>query len=125
MKLEALPPISMLNIMTLACEIYGYFPPDLPEIEWLLNNGDLVDSTSYEVTTKEGSRYIQNGGNDVIPSVISELEVQLSDRSVLGQYSCRIPGHATVNVTLIGRIEAGEYNLYTKMFQCRGVKSSF
>lgn len=100
--------VSLLDNVTLACEIYGFFPSDLPEITWLFDNQE-VDSG--DVTVREGSRSIQNGGNDVIPSVISELMVYVDDSSSLGQYSCQIiPDQARHNITLMSREEMGRCN---------------
>ena len=102
---ESTIEVSLLENVTLACEMYGYFTPNLPEIIWLFEGQELVMDTSYSVTTKEGDRTIQNGGNDVISSVISELIVHVDDSVLLGQYSCQITTQATLNITLSSRGE--------------------
>ena len=69
----------------LACEIRGYFPPDvLPQITWQVGNENVEDlnSTLYRVSTGPGSGFIQNGGDNVIASVVSELAIIAEDSSV-------------------------------------------
>ena len=80
----------LLDNVTVACEIYGYFPPELPEIVWRFvatGGGDFID-LSDQATLLEGSRFIQNGGESPIPSVISELTISSISNSDGGTYTC-------------------------------------
>ena len=80
----------LLDNVTMACEIYGYFPPELPEIVWRFvaaSGGDFTD-LSNQATLLEGSRFIQNGGESPIPSVISELTISNISNSDGGTYTC-------------------------------------
>ena len=79
----------LLDYVTMACEIYGYFPPELPEIVWrfVAAGEDSID-LSDQATLLEGSRFIQNGGESPIPSVISELTISNISNSDEGTYTC-------------------------------------
>ena len=79
----------LLDNVTMACEIYGYFPPELPEIVWrfVAAGEDSID-LSDQATSLEGSRFIQNGGESPIPSVISELTISNISNSDGGAYTC-------------------------------------
>ena len=78
----------LLDNVTMACEIYGYFPPELPEIVWrfVAAGEDSID-LSDQATLLEGSRFIQNGESP-IPSVISELTIFNISNSDEGTYTC-------------------------------------
>ena len=68
---------------------YGYFPPELPEIVWrLIAAGEDSIDLSDQATLLEGSRFIQNGGESPIPSVISELTISNISNSDEGAYTC-------------------------------------
>ena len=84
---------NVLDTVTLSCEMFGYFPEDLPEFEWRIGNVD-IDSTYplYNISTSRGTRLIQNGGSDSIPSVISTLRIFIADESVFGSYICQAQG---------------------------------
>ena len=84
---------NVLDTVTLSCEMFGYFPEDLPEFEWRIGNVN-IDSTKplYNISTSKGTRLIQNGGNVSIPSVISTLSVFIANESMFGSYICQAQG---------------------------------
>ena len=78
--------------VTLACEIFGYFPRTLPTITWQFRSEDIdFASGLYSMSTRPGSAYIQNGGESAIPSVINELTISLQSSSMFGIYTCQGP----------------------------------
>ncbi len=80
---------ALLEEVTLACEIFGYFGADIPSVIWRHNNIDLEnDDPLFNITTSDGTRLIQNGGDSPIPSVVSILSIFLNDSSEFGQYLC-------------------------------------
>lgn len=74
----------------MACEISGYFPPGQPEITWMFDDIEITGNTdSFNISTRPGSGFIQNGGENVIPSIISELSVFIEDSSYFSTYVCQ------------------------------------
>lgn len=79
--------------VTLSCEIYGYFAPELPEIVWIRSEdviGPDNQNSYYSISTREGNRFIQNGGSEFRASVISTLSFTFRDNSTYGIYFCQI-----------------------------------
>ncbi len=86
---SSLVSAALLEEVSLACEVFGYFGADIPSVIWRHNNIDLEnDDPLFNITTSDGTRLIQNGGNSPIPSVVSILSIFLNDSSELGQYLC-------------------------------------
>ncbi len=80
---------ALLEEVSLACEVFGYFGADIPSVIWRHNNIDLKnDDPFFNITTSDGTRLIQNGGDSPIPSVVSILGIFLNDSSEFGQYLC-------------------------------------
>ena len=78
----------VLDNVTLECELYGYFDT-VPPITW--NFGDLsipLDNPTYTITTRDGDKFIQDGGETIRPSVISTLSFLAEDESLSGRYVC-------------------------------------
>ena len=84
---------------TLSCELYGYLPEQLPTIVWTFDGNQLTDDSVFTITTQDGSRMIQNGGNTPRPSVRSILTIDRPDISHEGTYTCSVDGDSR-NITL-------------------------
>ena len=81
----------ILDSVTLSCEMYGYFPEDLPEFRWTVNAWPIDSShPHYNISTSRGTRLIQNGGNISIPSVISTLSIFVASECMFGMYLCQV-----------------------------------
>ena len=110
---------TMPENVTLACEIFGYFPPTLPSIIWQFRGVDIdLTSDLYSVSTHPGSTYIQNGGEITIPSVISKLTIFLQNSSTFGVYICQGPRAKLFEVREDSRGGGGgggggEFHVYT------------
>ena len=78
--------------VTLSCEIYGYLPSGSQrQINWQRRNGGSISSSNppyYTLSTRNGSRQIQNGGISPIPSLVSSLTIYVMDTSVADMYIC-------------------------------------
>ena len=75
---------------TLSCELYGYLPEQLPPIVWTFGGNQLTDDSVFTITTEDGSRMIQNGGNTPRPSVRSILTINRPNISHVGAYTCSV-----------------------------------
>ena len=83
--------VPLLDNVTMACEISGYFPPGQPQITWTFDNTDITDN----IVTRDGSGFIQNGEEDVIASIVSELSIFIEDSSYFGPYVCQASSGST------------------------------
>ena len=70
------------------CELYGYLPEQLPPIVWTFDGNQLTDDSVFTITTEDGSRIIQNGGNTPRPSVRSVLTINRPRTTHEGTYIC-------------------------------------
>ena len=89
---------------TLDCELYGYLPKQLPTIVWTFGGNQLTNDSVFTITTEDGSRMIQNGGNTSRPSVKSILTINRPNISHIGAYSCSVDG-VSRNITLLQMME--------------------
>lgn len=48
-----------------------------------------LTTDAYDIVTRPGSSFIQNGGEDVRPGVISELNILIEDATMFGVYDCQ------------------------------------
>ena len=79
----------LLDEVSLVCELYGYLHNLSMKIDWYFNNSLIGDSNAfYKVNTMQGLNKIQNGGKDVMPSIISILTVLVNEKKVFGTYFC-------------------------------------
>ena len=66
----------------LRCSLYGYLSSmAVPSITWQLSNNELhvlFDDSVNTITSEQGDMFIQNGGAQPIPSLISTLTVNLT-----------------------------------------------
>ena len=63
----------------LKCFLSGYFPSMAdPSITWRLSNNDLSNDSVNTITSEQGDMFIQNGGAQPVPSLISTLTVNLT-----------------------------------------------
>ncbi len=63
----------------LRCFLSGYFPSMAdPSITWRLSNNDLSNDSVNTITSEQGDMFIQNGGAQPVPSLISTLTVNLT-----------------------------------------------
>ena len=82
--------------VTLSCEVYGYLPSGSQrQINWRRMNGGSISSSNppYTLSTRNGSRQIQNGGISPIPSLVSSLTIDVMDASVADMYTCSGPSN--------------------------------
>ena len=82
--------------VTLSCEVYGYLPSGSQrQINWRRTNGGSISSSSppYTLSTRNGSRQIQNGGILPISSLVSSLTIDVMDTSVADMYTCSGPSN--------------------------------
>ena len=77
-------------LATLSCELYGYLNNSLPTIVWTFDGNQLTDDSVFTITTEDGSRMIQNGGNIPRPSVRSILTINRPNISHVGAYTCSV-----------------------------------
>ena len=88
--------------VTLSCEVYGYLPSGSQrQINWQRMIGGAISSSSppYTLSTRNGSRQIQNGGISPIPSLVSSLTIDVMDISVADMYTCSGPSNfATIQL---------------------------
>ena len=75
-------------LATLSCELYGYHPEQLPTTVWNFGGDNLTNDSVYTITTEDGSRMIQNGGNTPRPSVRSVLTINRPNTTHMGTYFC-------------------------------------
>ena len=82
--------------VTLSCEVYGYLPSGSQrQINWQRMIGGAISSSipPYTLSTRNGSRQIQNGGISPIPSLVSSLTIDVIDTSVADMYTCSGPSN--------------------------------
>ena len=82
--------------VALSCEVYGYLPSGSQrQINWQRMIGGAISSSSppYTLSTRNGSRQIQNGGISPIPSLVSSLTIDVIDTSVADMYTCSGPSN--------------------------------
>ena len=82
--------------VTLSCEVYGYLPSGSQrQINWRRMNGGSISNSNppYTLSTRNGSRQIQNGGISPIPSLVSSLTIDVMDESVADMYTCSGPSN--------------------------------
>ena len=72
---------------TISCEMYGYLRG---EIEWLKNGQQVQSGGRYSITVRTGSREGQDGGEDSVSSVVSQLTIQQVKERDEGTYTCRV-----------------------------------
>ena len=80
---------------TLNCELYGYLTNSLPPIVWTFGGNQLTDDSVFTITTEDGSRMIQNGGNTPRPSVRSILTINRPNMTHEGAYFCSASGRTS------------------------------
>ena len=80
----------------LLCEMYGYLRG---EIEWLKNGQQVQSGGRYSITVRTGSREGQDGGEDSVSSVVSQLTIQRVEEGDEGIYTCRASGTDSINIT--------------------------
>ena len=77
---------------TLSCELYGYLNSSLPTIVWTFGGDQLTNNSVFTITTEDGGRMIQNGGNTPRPSVRSVLTINRPVATHEGTYICSADG---------------------------------
>ena len=80
---------------TLSCELYGYLPEEPPTFVWTFGGDQLTDDSVFTITTEDGSRMIQNGGNTPRPSVRSVLTINRPMTTHEGTYICFAGGRVS------------------------------
>ena len=87
---------------TLSCELYGYVSSD--EITWRFNDRILETGDNISITTEEGNRMLQNGGETPRASIISHLTTTQTTSSQDGTYVCNHEdmGPRIVSLTITG-----------------------
>ena len=89
-------------LATLSCELYGYLPEQLPTIVWTFGGDQLRDDSVFTITTENGNRTIQNGGNTPRPSVRSVLTLNHPMTTHEGTYICSSSGRVrTVDLQVV------------------------
>ena len=95
--------------VTLDCEMYGYLRG---KIEWLKNGQQVQSGGRYSITVRTGSREGQDGGEDSVSSVVSQLTIQEVEEGDEGIYTCRVRNIQSTNFVALTVISS-EYSIHT------------